>query len=80
MIPFPLVEIVWHDAVSSDQWQAIEDAPQDFAEIHTVGYLIHQCESSMTVAMNLDLSEEQLSMTMTIPIAWIDSKQFTILS
>jgi hypothetical protein len=71
-ISYPLVLVVWHDAVSYDEWIEIEEFEGECALIHSVGYMIREGESEITIAQNLDLSNKACSMTMTIPMMWIE--------
>lgn len=71
-ISYPLVLVIWHDAVSSDEWTDIGELDYECAMIHSVGYLIKENESEITIAQNLDLSNKACSMTMTIPMMWIE--------
>jgi hypothetical protein len=74
-INYPLVYVVWKDAVSSYAWI---DATEEFklTTIHTVGFMIAEDDESITLTMNLDMDNSAVSMTMTIPLAWIESMDY----
>lgn len=74
-INYPLVYVVWKDAVSSDAWR---DTTEEFklTTIHTVGFMITEDDESITLTMNLDMDNAAVSMTMTIPLAWIESMDY----
>jgi hypothetical protein len=74
-INYPLVYIVWNDAVSSDAWMPA-DEEHKLAVIHTVGFVISETDDSITLAMNLDMGNGNASMTMTVPLAWIESMDY----
>lgn len=71
-ISYPIVLVVWHDAVSSDEWTDIAELEEKCAVIHSIGYLLKETEGEITLAQNLDLSNDSCSMTITIPIMWIE--------
>ena len=72
-ISYPIVQVIWIDAESSDMWEDIEDIKRSCKPIRTVGYLIEDEEEHISVAMQLDLENKNCSMVMTIPNFWIES-------
>jgi hypothetical protein len=74
-INYPLVYVVWKDAVSCDAW-IDADAEHRLTTIHTVGFIIAEDQESITLCMNLDMENGNVSMTMTIPLAWIESMDY----
>lgn len=74
-INYPLVYLVWYDAVSSDSWIEVNEIPT-IPPIHTVGFMVGEDDTSITLAMNADISNHHVSMTMTIPLAWIESMDY----
>ena len=66
------VLVTWQDAVSIDEWESMEEAKQTkLHTIHTLGFLIHQDDTTYIVAHNLDLDTQAVSQHMAIPKAWI---------
>jgi hypothetical protein len=70
----PIVHVIWFDAVSIDSWHPVDDLKKDDpAEIHSVGFLIADNKSKITLALNLDSQNDNASCTMVIPKKWIKS-------
>lgn len=73
-INYPIVLVIWIDAMSSDEWADI-DTERKCPPIFTVGYLISDDDVGLTVAQNIDQDNGQCSMTLTIPNHWVESIQ-----
>jgi len=69
---FPIVKVVWHDAVSYDPWESITEVNHEPARIVTVGFLLKD-DGNVTVAQTLDTSNEKCCLVMVIPAGWIES-------
>jgi hypothetical protein len=72
---FPLVYVTWLDAESDGDWQSIEDLEDHLPEVHTVGLLIKESKSMITLAQNFDDKNEHVSNIISIPTAWCVNMQ-----
>jgi len=63
---YPIVVISWLDAVSRDEWTHLSD-PLPPTPIMSAGYLINESADHYTIAVNIDVSNNNSSCTMTIP-------------
>lgn len=55
MVVPSLVEVVWHDAVSNEDW---DDEILDFlVEVHSVGFLIKETDDFMVLAQSRDANK-----------------------
>lgn len=67
-----LVYIEWLDAQSTDDWTGVDDIKADeLATIHTYGQLIKKTKKSVTVALNHDVTNNNYSCFIAIPLGWI---------
>jgi hypothetical protein len=73
MDDFPMVRVVWCDAVDCTDWVELTDVDHKCATITSLGYLINNDDRGITLAMNLDPDDEKVSMTLVIPNHWIIS-------
>ena len=69
---YPMVKIVWVDAESYDDWEDVAEK-RECKEITTMGFLLSDDDKGLSVAMQLDPTNEKVSMTMIIPNHWIVS-------
>lgn len=68
--------VKWMDAVSVDDWSDRTEAQNtDLVEVHSVGILIYQDETKITLALNHDIDNDKCSCVMTIPTGMIVSMQ-----
>lgn len=68
------VFVTWQDAVSVDDWESLEEAQKiKLHTIHTMGFLVHQDDTTYVVAHNLDKDTNAVSQYIAIPKAWIKS-------
>lgn len=70
---FTPVLVTWHDAVSVDEWTAISDVEGEPALCHSVGFLIKYDSDKLTLALNHDAQNDNLSCIMTIPFGMVRS-------
>lgn len=76
-LDYPIVQVIWYDAESHDEWEDISDINgRKIKPIHTVGYLIEDHAEHITLAMNLDETNEKISMVMVIPNFWIEELSY----
>ena len=66
------VIIKWQDAESCDAWKGIEEVSSEYklAEIYTLGWLIKETKTLITVALSYDTDNDRVSSTITIPKKW----------
>ena len=76
MVEYPMVKITWVDAVSADDWEDTAHIAKSCPEITTLGYLIFENDEVLSVAMQLDPTNEKHSMSMTIPNFWIKNLEY----
>lgn len=75
MKPYP-VHVLWRDATSSDSWECITEARAFKPHtIKTLGWLIHETEDEITVALSLDISGDSVSQYIVIPKSWLIQKR-----
>lgn len=63
--------VKWLDAYSVDEWTHIDEAKIKPCEIHSVGICVEHTVSQLTLALNHDTFNENLSCLMTIPTGMI---------
>jgi hypothetical protein len=61
------VLVEWIDATSHDPWEPSSDVTFETHTITTVGYLVHEDEKVIGLALNIDKEGDAISCTMTIP-------------
>ena len=76
---YPLLYVEWSDPTSVDDWTEIAGAKHDPNLIKTCGFLVHNKESSLVLALNLDEGEDAVSCFMIIPKCLI-IRQFEVFS
>jgi len=64
---YPLVLVIWDDAVSGHGWEAIQDIDSKPHEIHTVGYMVKQTKEAVTLVMSLDHENDYQNCTFVVP-------------
>lgn len=67
--------LVWRDATSSDDWCSLSELELSCHKIASVGFLLHEDEETLVLALNRDPSEEAASQVIRIPKAWILFRQ-----
>lgn len=72
---FPIVKVVWVDAMSSDEWTEIEHVDKKTPSIDSVGYLLEDSEN-VVIAQSIDSDNFMAAMTMTIPGGWVESVEY----
>ena len=66
MKTYPLYQVEWIDACSSDEWQDIDSLIHAASLIHSVGHLIHKDEN--IIVLTGSISDQSLcAQRMTIP-------------
>jgi len=73
MDDFPMVRIKWVDAVDVTDWVSIESVDPVCPIIVSLGFLIKDCDTGLSIAMNLDHDDGKVSMVLTIPNHWVIS-------
>jgi len=80
--PYPMVRVLWVDAVSEDKWQDVEEAKDSFMDdwnVQSIGYLIkNEPEDSYIVLGGSVGLEGDVCMTLKVPRGMI--KEITHLS
>lgn len=67
----PLVMVQWVDAISDDRWADFHDAlREELAPCVTVGFLIHQTDTHITIAASTHSDLQRVGDRMTIPNTW----------
>lgn len=63
-----ILYVIWLDHCSVSSWMDREEAIKtaDMAEIHTVGWLIHEDKDKLVLALNIDSSNDNVSDAITI--------------
>ena len=63
----PMVLLIWMDACAdSGEWVSPKDIEQGWVPIHSVGYLVKQTETSVTIAQSID-HEGKSGERLTVP-------------
>lgn len=66
-LKYPLVYVEWSDPTSMDDWTPAKEVRHEANTIKTCGFLVHNKESCLVVALNLDEDEDSVSCCMIIP-------------
>ena len=72
-IGYEIVEVVWEDPTSGDAWHPIKDCESEPHKIRSVGFLVKETATHVTIALSLDLQGENCAQSMTIPETLIHS-------
>lgn len=70
---YDMVKVSWIDAESMDDWTPVEEVEHVVATIESVGWFISENKSCLTMALNHDTKNSQLSCIMKIPLGMIVS-------
>ncbi len=70
-----LVWIEWLDAVSTDEWTAVEDVSSECHVIETVGWIVAETPETITLAPNHDRISDNVACYIAIPKAWIQDRK-----
>ena len=66
-----LVKVTWIDAIGNDGWVDIEDLKKEVPhEHHSVGYVAHETDYFITIAMSYDEHEKNMGAWLCIPKAY----------
>ena len=66
------VYVIWHDAVSEDDWQDLDSAKELHShQIHSLGFLIEEDKNRIVIALSLDKENDSASQTLVIPKTWM---------
>lgn len=68
--PFPLVEVEWEDAESSQGWEGVEESNHEAAMVITVGFLIHQTDKILHIASTVDTAKNT-NARLKIPVGMV---------
>lgn len=67
-----IVSITWIDAIGEDGWVDIEELKQQKPhEHHSIGFLAHETEECVTIAMSRDEEEGNMGAWLCIPKPYI---------
>jgi hypothetical protein len=69
--PGDFLFVVWLDAFSVDDWTHVDDSKIDPCEIHSVGICVEHNSKKLTMALNHDTFNDNMSCIMTIPSGMI---------
>ncbi len=70
------VKVCWVDPHSVDEWIDIDsDEIKKVLECKSTGYLVHESDESITLALNIGLSNDQVSCCLVLPRVCIISIQ-----
>ena len=72
---FPLAMVTWYDAISTDDWTHIDDVKTKAALCYSAGLLVNFDQDGVTLSLNYDTQNENLSCFMTIPLGMVVSIQ-----
>lgn len=68
--------VEWIDACSVDAWTEVSAAKEEaLPKQLTIGFLVTEDELKLTVALNWDRANDQVSQFIVIPKAWIESRR-----
>jgi hypothetical protein len=67
-----IVLITWVDAIGGDGWLSLQDLKQEKPhEHHSLGFIAHETDQFITIAMSYDEDEENMGAWLCIPKAYI---------
>ena len=70
-VKFKMIMVTWHDAVSVDEWTDLNEAAPAPALCHSVGFLHTKDKEKITLALNHDAQNDNVSCIMTIPLGMV---------
>lgn len=70
-----IIYVEWLDAVSHDEWIHLDEADLNTVLIKSVGFLVSDTKESITLALNYDTINNNISCYINIPNKWIKSKR-----
>ena len=66
------VLITWKDAIGDDGWVDIEELKKEVPhEHHSIGFVAHETDECITIAMSYDEHEKNMGAWLCIPRAYI---------
>ena len=75
----PMIHIVWMDACAdSGDWLAAHDIELGLVPIHSIGYLIKQTDTSVTIAQSID-HEGKSGERLTVPSECIQDIHYLVI-
>lgn len=74
----PPIKVTWIDAIGDDGWVTLEELRQQKPhEHHSIGFLAHETDECITIAMSYDAEESNMGAWLCIPRPYI--KEITYL-
>lgn len=74
-----MIQLVWMDACAdSGDWLAIEDVTLELMPIHSIGYLVKQTDTSVTIAQSID-HEGKSGERLTVPSECIQDIHYLVI-
>lgn len=71
---FPIIEVMWHDAIGSDGFVDIEDILNTEPTLHTqVGYLIQETPDAFKLCMSYNEDMTNMGAYVVIPKTMVES-------
>lgn len=70
------IRIVWHDAVSTDEWTDAKEIDTGLAPIESVGMFVTENDESITIALSYDQNNEKYSQLLNVPKGWLKSRKW----
>ena len=70
-----VVHIRWVDPTSQDAWEDIKDFKEEAHVIDTVGFFLKETDSTLSLALNIDVEREGCSCVMSIPKVCIKKRK-----
>lgn len=73
--PFPVVEVIWLDAESTQGWEDEDESDHEIPEVMTIGFLIHKSDAGITVAATA-CKERTTNNRLKIPAGMVKSIRY----
>ncbi len=68
-----VVHITWIDSKVLGEWDVVTELTHEMEVIHTVGFLVHQDETSYLIASSYDKETESINAAIWIPRACVQT-------